>query len=320
MKLRCGVQHALVTKADAQDIQNRWFGAFFMTQYHFITLHWIAIAPLMYMTSCQTSQPGKQNDHPSSPSSSDAYDPNIIRRVMKPYSLLIRSIARADGVVDWKRLQSADNRRLLQEVVTHLADIEIDGDARAFREPRCRMLNVYTEPSRAAFVVNAYNALGLEWMLAEGVPDDIPATRRGEWMIGGRPWTFEHIERMCDPEMRIFLLSTYAKGSPRIAPEAYSGATMRQQVARQEKLYVHNPNAVKVTKFEMWLNDRFLENADEFVSQRTALRVTGMPEDRVVLERHLVRIIGTLLGEEPSIWQVQEIKRLGFNRSLSGGD
>ena len=185
---------------------------------------WRVLLPLAI--GCRTAL-----DSPAASAPSDAW---------ARYDALLSEVVTAEGFVDYDALE--DSRRPLDEVVRYMAEHRVTG----------------SEQERLATWINAYNALVLFAVLAEGRPASVKDVR-GTLPVGGSGffvqrtfaldgtryslWNLEHGQiRGNFPDYRVHAALNCASAScPALRASLYEAATLDEQLEEQMRAWVNDP-------------------------------------------------------------------------------
>ena len=173
-----------------------------------------------------------------------------------------------------------------------------------------------SKAERMAFWINAYNAVTIQILLDEGLPEEVPHARffgknifkMKRYRIGGNVRSLDEIEhkilrkRHKDPRIHAALVCG-ASSCPRLRPEAYTGEKLDRQLTEEARRWIQKgrnkdgrpknrldkaEGVYHVSEIFKWFNEDFYGGDDEGVLK--FLKKFGDKDNRTYLDKRDVDI------------------------------
>jgi hypothetical protein len=250
---------------------------------------------LIFLSACASQNPCS----PISPDSSVSTFKN------DDWAAVLEKVTTADGYVQWDLFQSNsdDVRDKLLKYIGEIGAASPDNRPELFA----------TDADRAAYWINAHNALCMFWVINHDYPATIPQTIPDTFNVGGKQMTESDLSQRAsnsDPDPRIFFaLNFCAESCPPLRNTQYDGPVLDAQLADQAHVYLRDPRAAVRQGQVVLLSDWILTHKDAFTS---AVATAPSQPDAALLSS--LRWMAT--GDSPIAWAT-DVGKLGFNWSLN---
>lgn len=218
-----------------------------------------------------------------------------------PWDRMLKKTVTEDGWVDYQSIQSQWQDTLAGYLQT-LATTEVQ--------------DLSSQSAKKAFWINAYNAVTIQILVDEGLPDTVPHAvfwgknifRQKEYRIAGKVRSLDNIEhdilrkRYPDPRVHAVLVCG-ASSCPRLRPEAYTADKLDRQMTEEAQRWVRegrNKNGRRKNRLDQaertyyvsaifdWFEKDFYGGGQDGVLK--FLKKYGSSENRQFLQSHDVNI------------------------------
>jgi hypothetical protein len=250
------------------------------------TLRWLLACCFAVLTGCDgVPRPG--GAAPVLPNTSNASPTMLVP--MPPYAAWNRVLEKyvdAQGRVNFQKL--AQDRADLDEFVRYVYDYGPNNQPQAFPSPSHVL----------AYHVNAYNALVMHKVLAEGIPESLSGIKKflffflGKVQVGGEAISLYGYEnKVIRPlgEARVHMaLNCMSISCPKLPKLAFSAEQLEAQLQQETDYFVAETRNVKVddAKQTVYLSEIFKFYTEDFVKTAPSLiawvnryRKTPVPEN-----------------------------------------
>lgn len=214
---------------------------------------------------------------------------------------ILKATVSEEGWVDYEAIKQKWSRNL-RAYISSLGGVNVS--------------ELDSKEEKMAFWINAYNAVTIQILLDEGLPEEVPhATffgknifKQEDYRVADRVRSLDEIEheilrkRYDDPRIHAALVCG-ASSCPRLRPEAYTGEMLDQQLTEETQRWVRKGRAKDgkrknrldkaegvyyVSKIFKWFNEDFYGGDDEGVLK--FLKKFGDQDTRTYLEKRDVDI------------------------------
>ena len=206
-----------------------------------------------------------------------------------------------EGWVDYKAIKRKWSRKL-RAYISSLGSVDID--------------KLDSKAEKMAFWINAYNAVTIQILLDEGLPDEVPHAaffgknifKQEDYRVGGKVRSLDEIEHKIlrkhynDPRIHAALVCG-ASSCPRLRSEAYTAGKLDAQLTEEAQRWVQKgrnkdgrrknrldktERVYYVSEIFKWFNEDFYGGDDEGVLK--FLKKFGDEDNRTYLDKRDVDI------------------------------
>src|SRR5258706_14817593 len=108
----------------------------------------------------------------------------------------------------------------------------------------------------------------MDWVVQHGYPEAIPTERPDRFAIGGKPMSFDDVEKQTgdgdDTGIHLFGINFCARSCPPLRSAPYDGVNLNRQLAEQARAYLRDPRAVARVGDTLQVNDFLFHHREKF--------------------------------------------------------